>query len=50
LGDAYWRVGRVREAYFQWQRALRLKPKPEDAVLIQRKIDGGLDAAQPDAR
>gem|GEM_PF-6959367 len=31
LGDALAAVGRLREAEFQWRRALTLKPEPADA-------------------
>ena len=42
LGDAYWRVGREREARFQWDQALTLKPEPEDADKIKKKLQKGL--------
>ena len=35
LGDGYWRVGREREARFQWEQALTLQPEPEDAEKIR---------------
>ena len=41
LGDAYWRVGREREARFQWDQALTLKPEPEDAEKIKKKLAEG---------
>jgi tetratricopeptide (TPR) repeat protein len=45
LGDAYWAVGRVIEAEFQWNRALSfLEPGDEDADRIRRKLAVGLDA------
>ena len=44
LGDAYWRVGREREARFQWDQALTLKPEPEDAEKIKKKLQKGLPA------
>ena len=48
LGDAYWRVGRTREAKFQWQRALTFGPEPDAVVIIQGKLQKGLsDAAKP---
>mgnify|MGYP006218307019 CR=1 FL=1 len=28
LGDAYWRVGRILEAKYQWEQALSLEPEP----------------------
>ena len=40
--DAYWRVGRRREARFQWNQSLTLNPEPEDAEKIktvQQAID-----------
>ena len=46
LGDAYWAVGRQREARFQWQRALSFGPEPEDAERIRRKLSVGLDAVR----
>jgi hypothetical protein len=42
LGDAYWRVGREREARFQWDQALTLKPEPEDIDKIKKKLAKGL--------
>jgi hypothetical protein len=42
LGDGYWRVGRDREARFQWEQALTLSPEPEDAEKIKRKLLKGL--------
>ena len=42
LGDALWRVGREREARFQWEQSLTLKPEPEDAEKISKKIKSGL--------
>ncbi|RMD91692.1 MAG: tetratricopeptide repeat protein [Alphaproteobacteria bacterium] len=44
LGDAYWAVGREREARFQWKRALSFNPEPEEAERIRRKLEVGLDA------
>jgi hypothetical protein len=50
LGDAFWRVGRHREAKFQWQRVLGLKPKPELETQIKTKLKVGLkDAAHAKA-
>ncbi len=37
LGDAYWSVGRKREAGFQWHHALSLA-KPEEAEPLRRKL------------
>jgi tetratricopeptide (TPR) repeat protein len=42
LGDALWRVGREREARFQWDQALSLKPEPEDEEKIKKKLETGL--------
>jgi Flp pilus assembly protein TadD len=42
LGDAYWKVGREREARFQWSRALILDATEDEQVVIQAKIDFGL--------
>ena len=36
LGDAYWRVGRQREACYRWRRALTLGPE-EDTVATSRR-------------
>ena len=47
LGDAYWRVGRTREAKFQWQRALTFEPEPDEVPLIQDKLARGLADAPP---
>ena len=38
LGDALAAVGRLREAEFQWRRALTLKPDPADARRIEAKL------------
>jgi Flp pilus assembly protein TadD len=43
LGDAYWSVGREREARFQWSRALSFDPLPEEAKRIRDKLAEGLD-------
>jgi tetratricopeptide (TPR) repeat protein len=47
LGDAYWQVGRRLEARFQWQRAQGLKPEPDLAAQIVKKLREGLTAAAP---
>ena len=44
LGDAYWAVGRLREADFQWRRALSFGPEEAEADRIRRKLEVGLDA------
>ncbi len=38
LGDAYWAAGRKREAQFQWQRALILKPDADEAAKLETKL------------
>ena len=45
LGDALWRVGREREAHFQWDQALTLKPEPDDVDKIKKKLEQGLSSA-----
>jgi Flp pilus assembly protein TadD len=42
LGDAYWRVGREREARFQWRRALSLNPDRDAVADIEQKLRSGL--------
>jgi hypothetical protein len=42
LGDALWKVGREREARYQWDQSLSLKPEPEDALKTRRKLEEGL--------
>lgn len=42
LGDAYWRVGRRREARFQWERALTLSPPAALRAELERKLAEGL--------
>jgi tetratricopeptide (TPR) repeat protein len=44
LGDAYWKTGRRKEAGFQWARALKLDPDPEDRVKIEQKLLTGLES------
>ena len=39
------RVKREREARFQWDQALSLKPEPDEAEKIRRKLERGLPAA-----
>ncbi len=45
LGDAYWRAGRRIEARFRWRAASDLAPTPEQAALLAKKLDFGLDVA-----
>ena len=42
LGDAYWRVGREREARFQWEKALSLEPEEDQIPIIKKKLKEGL--------
>ena len=44
LGDAYWQVGRRREAGFQWTRVLTLDTDDARRASVQRKLEGGLEA------
>ena len=48
LGDAYWAVGRVIEARFQWQRALSFGPTETEAKRIRDKLSRGLDLVLQD--
>ena len=48
LGDAYWRVGRRREAEWQWNRVLTLEPDAERRAEVERKLVRGLDETNPD--
>ena len=41
LGDAYWQVGRRREAGFQWNRVLSLDPDAERRAEVERKLVEG---------
>lgn len=45
LGDAYWRIGRKREARFQWSKALSVKDdfSENDRQRVERKLEKGLD-------
>ena len=42
LGDAYWKVGRKREATFQWAHARDLEPDKELLPVILSKLQHGL--------
>ncbi|MEM7047224.1 MAG: hypothetical protein AAF442_06200 [Pseudomonadota bacterium] len=44
LGDAYWRAGRVREAAYQWQRAINNSDDPAFIETVIEKLDEGLGA------
>ena len=45
LGDVYWKLGRLREAGYQWRHALDLDPTDEERARIEVKLKGGLEAA-----
>lgn len=47
LGDAYWQVGRTREAAFQWNRVLSLEAEPERRVAVEDKLLRGLTQTAP---
>jgi predicted negative regulator of RcsB-dependent stress response len=47
-GDVLWKVGRQREARFQWHRALSYGPEAGAAVRIRDKLARGLDAVLAD--
>ncbi len=49
LGDAYWRVGREREAGWQWTRVLTLDPDAERRAEVEKKLAEGLAASAPAA-
>ena len=42
LGDALWKVGREREARFQWDQALTLDPEADEVEKIKKKLTEGL--------
>ena len=42
LGWAYYRLGNMEEAVKQLERAVELKPEPEDLVKIEAKLKSGL--------
>ena len=51
LGDVLWKVGRKREATFQWKRALSFGPGDDlDMDRVRRKLDVGLDAVLSDEK
>ncbi|WP_313101875.1 tetratricopeptide repeat protein [Brevundimonas sp.] len=45
LGDAYWAVGRQREAGFQWNRVLTLEVEPERKAEVEAKLRDKLGQA-----
>lgn len=47
LGDAYWQVGRRREAEWQWGRVLTLEPDAEIRAEVEDKLANGLTVAPP---
>ena len=47
LGDAYWMIGRHREAGFQWQRVLTLEVEPERREAVEAKLKLEPGAALP---
>jgi Flp pilus assembly protein TadD len=47
LGDAYWQVGRQREAGFQWSRVLTLDPDAERKAGVEKKLVEGLGPLTP---
>lgn len=47
LGDAYWQVGRRREAEWQWNRVLTLEPDAERRTEVERKLADGLPEPTP---
>jgi Flp pilus assembly protein TadD len=47
LGDAYWQVGRTREAQWQWNRVLTLDPDAERRAEVEQKLAKGLTIAPP---
>lgn len=47
LGDAYWQVGRRREAEWQWTRVLTLDPDAERRTEVELKLANGLTVAPP---
>ena len=47
LGDAYWQVGRRREAEWQWNRVLILDPDAERRAEVEQKLANGLSVAPP---
>ena len=47
LGDAYWQVGRMREARWQWSRVLTLEPDDERRAEVEQKLANGLSIAPP---
>ena len=42
LGDAYWRLGRLTEARYQWERSLTYGPETAEADIIRKKLKDGM--------
>jgi len=47
LGDAYWQVGRRREAQWQWNRVLTLAPDAQRRAEVEQKLTSGLSDPTP---
>ncbi|MEJ6788666.1 tetratricopeptide repeat protein [Brevundimonas sp. BR2-1] len=47
LGDAYWQVGRRREAEWQWNRVLTLEPDAPRRAEVEQKLARGLPEPPP---
>ncbi len=47
LGDAYWQVGRRREAQWQWNRVLTLDPDAQTRAEVEQKLANGLTIEPP---
>lgn len=47
LGDAYWQVGRRREAEWQWTRVLTLEPEAPRRAEVEQKLARGLSDPTP---
>lgn len=47
LGDAYWQVGRRREAEWQWSRVLTLEPDAPRRAEVEQKLVRGLPDPTP---
>ncbi len=47
LGDAYWQVGRRREAEWQWNRVLTLEPDAPRRAEVEQKLVRGLPEPTP---
>jgi Flp pilus assembly protein TadD len=45
LGDAYWQTGRVIEARFQWNKAIKAQKDETRRAAIEAKLSAGLPRA-----